>query len=87
MTTIDRCPILDGAGSLEQAAKIVTQGSAMFSPDHLAGQYAFVAAAQAGFGFETDTLEAHLEILRDAGAEFDTPAAIIVARQFAAQGD
>lgn len=85
MTTIDRCPLLDAAASLEQAAALVTQGTALFSPEHLAGQYAFVAAQQAGYGLDTDAMEANLGILSGAGAEFEARAALASALKFAEQ--
>ena len=41
-----------------------------FTPEMLAGQYAHAAAAQHGYMGEAE-IEAHLDILGDAGANFD----------------
>ncbi|ODN41114.1 hypothetical protein [Piscirickettsia litoralis] len=39
--------------------------------DELAGQYAYDAADEAGYGIDEHNLEAHLELLSEAGAKFD----------------
>lgn len=77
-----RSTALDFAGTIERAAEIVTEGTAMFSPEQLAGQYAADAAKQAGHTTRDD-LAAHLEFLAGAGAVFDHAAALDAARQFA----
>lgn len=78
----NRSTSLDFAASIEHAARIVTEGTAMFSPEQLAGQYAADAAKQAGHTTRDD-LAAHLEFLAGAGAVFDHAAALDAARQFA----
>lgn len=80
---MDRSTALDFAGSIERAAEIVTEGTAFFTPAQLAGQYAFEAARDAGYGTDEETMEAHLEFLREAGATFDAAAAIEAAKAFA----
>ncbi|MFP4104864.1 MAG: hypothetical protein ACLFVU_02145 [Phycisphaerae bacterium] len=48
-----------------------------FSPEQLAGQYAWQAAKEADPDWiDEDSLGAHLEFLRDAGAKFDELEAI-----------
>ena len=82
---MERSNAFDYLGSINSAAEVVTEGTAMFSPEQLAGQYAFDAAKQADCGFDAATLEAHLDLLEEAGAKFDRPAALQVAQEFAAQ--
>ena len=75
---------LDNAGSIEQAAAIVSEGTAFFSSNQLAGQYAFEAAKEAGDGFAYESLVFHLECLADAGADFDAVEAVKIAERFVA---
>lgn len=87
---MERSTAFDSAGSIERAAQIVTEGTAFFDSDYLAGQYAFVAALEGyeGYGrrweIDDDTLSAHLDCLAEAGAEFDRAAALAVAGKFLA---
>ncbi len=76
-----RSTALDFAANIEHAAAIVTDGTAMFTPEALAGQYAADAAIQAGYT-APDCLAAHLEHLADAGAKFDAAEALGVALGF-----
>lgn len=46
-----------------------------FTPAMLAGQYAYDAAAESGYTGKAD-IEAHLEILENEGAKFDSRAAL-----------
>lgn len=70
------------AQSLEDVVEIINKGGVCegmegveFTPEQLAGQYAEDAAHDSGFAVDQDAIEAHLEILRDAGANFDASAA------------
>ncbi len=81
---LQRSIALDFAGSLESAARIITNGTAMFTSFELAGQYAFEAARENGYGCTEEELGAHLDILQGAGAKFDYPRALAIARKFAA---
>lgn len=65
-----RSNALDFASSIQHAAAIVTEGTAMFTPEELAGQYAADCAKQAGHP-DADSIAAHLEFLADAGAKFN----------------
>lgn len=69
----------------ERAAEIISGGTAMFTPDQLAGWYAFDAARDNGAGFEDCNLIGHLEFIRSLGAEFDKSSAISAAREYAAK--
>jgi len=82
---MNRSTALDFARSIEHAAEIVTEGTAMFSPEDLAGQYAFDAAREADWGLDSDTLKAHLGFLADAGGQFASSEALKIAEAFAAQ--
>ena len=67
------------------AAEVITRGTAFFTPDQLAGWYAFAAARDAGFGYDDETLDAHLEFIRSIGAKFDATRAIAEARKYATE--
>ena len=47
-----------------------------FTPSMLAGQYAHAAAAESGYGSDAECIEAHLDILENEGAKFDSHAAL-----------
>ena len=47
-----------------------------FTPAQLAGQYAQDAAEESGYGADAESIDAHLDILENEGAEFDTCAAL-----------
>lgn len=70
------------ATSLDEAIALVNAGTCEgvegieFSSDQLAGQYAFEAARQQE-DFSEESIEAHLEFLASAGAEFDAGAATV----------
>lgn len=74
----NRSTALDCLANIDQAAAVVTAGTAMFSPEDLAGQYAADAAKQAGHTTQRDLI-AQLECLADAGAVFDHTAALAAA--------
>ncbi|GEM_PF-5316455 len=85
MTSLYLSDALHNASSLEQVVKIVNEGTCEgmqvsgginFGSEQLAGQYAARAAHEAGYT-DTASLEAHLEILHDAGAHFSWPTALI----------
>lgn len=80
---MDRSTALDFANGLEGAARIVTEGTAMHSPEELAGQYAFEAARAGGEGLPVEWPE-HLDSLEEAGAVFDRTRALAIAGEFAA---
>jgi hypothetical protein len=65
------------ASSLQQFAAIINDGGTCegmegieFTPEQLAGQYAFEAARDSGWPIDAAAIAAHLEVLADAGAEF-----------------
>lgn len=66
------------AHSLEQVVEIINsdEGAAYFggtdlrNAEAMAGQYAWEAAEESGYTSD-ETIEAHLDILRDAGATFE----------------
>ena len=68
--------------SLEEVAQLVSKGTCEgiegieFSSEQLAGQYAFEAVINSDYKMSTSGLEAHLDILHDAGAIFDYPATL-----------
>lgn len=86
-TKLERSTALDFLASIEDAARVVTEGTALFTPEHLAGQYAFDAACEAGYGCSKENLIGQLEVLADAGAVFDEAKALEFAQQFAAADD
>lgn len=76
-----RSSALEHVASIERAAEIVTEGTAMFSPEQLAGQYAHEACKEADSGDCTNASEisAHLDFLKEAGAQFDQAEAMTYA--------
>lgn len=84
---MERSTAFDFAGSIERAAEIVTEGTAFFSPEHLAAQYAFDAAELDGAFTAEDVLAAQLDFLAEAGARFDYAQALKIAMKFAAQAE
>lgn len=80
--TAQRSTALDFAGSIEAAAAIITEGTSMFTPEQLAGQYAWDAAEQAGYSMDDEAFIAHLDFLIDAGAKFDAGRALMCAVEF-----
>jgi hypothetical protein len=84
MTTANRCTAFDYAAGIDRAAEIVTEGTAMFTPAELAGHYAYQAAKEAGYGCDAKNMEAHLELLAEAGGTFDAAEALRVAEALAA---
>lgn len=69
---------LQNAQSVEQAIKLINEGvcegmeGVEFSNDQLAGQHAWACAKEAGYGIDGDIINAHLEIIADQGAQFDS---------------
>jgi len=84
---MQRSNALDFAGSIERAAEIVTEGTAIFAPEYLAGQYAFDAAELDGHFTAEDVVAAHLDFMREAGAEFNKSAALKIAMEFVAEAE
>ncbi|MCG7545400.1 hypothetical protein MHM93_14560 [Pseudoalteromonas sp. MM17-2] len=63
---------INEAQSLEQVVAIVNDGgTSRFDQNEIAAQYAYDAADDAGFGLSKANIEAHLDVLVEAGAEFD----------------
>ena len=85
--TAQRSTALDFAGSIDAAAAIVTEGTAFYTPEQLAGQYAFEAAEEAGYGTDDEAIIAHLDFLLEAGAEFDAGRALMCAVEFNSESD
>jgi hypothetical protein len=84
---MERSTAFDFAGSIESAAQIVTEGTAFFSSEYLAGQYAFDAAELDGTFTVEDVLAAHLDFLAQAGAEFKKSEALKIAMEFAGEAE
>jgi hypothetical protein len=84
MSTIYLSPAIANAHTLEEVATHVNEGTCEgmegieFTPEMLAGQYAWQGAKEAGDGEEITEqhLEGQLECLHEAGAKFDEQAAI-----------
>lgn len=80
---------LQNAHSIDQVVELINSGSCEgmegieFSSEHLAGQYAWSCAKEAGYGVEENDLEAQLEIIAEQGAEFDLKKALEHALQIA----
>ena len=79
MTTINISNSIKDATSQDEVVKIINGDASghvevmegiEFTPAQLAGQYAHAAAAQSGYMGEAE-IEAHLDIIEDAGANFD----------------
>ena len=78
----ERSEALKDARSIQHAAEIVTHGTAIFTPEELAGQYAWEAAiahCERPIDVREHDLSAHLEFLQDAGASVDWTTALKVA--------
>lgn len=77
MTTIYMSNKVQNATSLETVVELVNDGTCEgvegveFTSEQLAGCYAYNAAKESGERVEGD-LEAHLEFLAEAGAEFNS---------------
>jgi len=71
--------------SIEQVVDIINGDTSNLGSDYIAGEYAFDAAKENGFGLTEGNFDFHLDYLKDAGANFDSAEAIAVARQFAAE--
>jgi len=54
-----------------------------FTPEMLAGCYAYGAASDSGFEIDEDSIDSHLEILNEAGAQFDHSGAVDYALKLA----
>lgn len=74
--------LLNECRTIEQAAALVTSGTAMFTSEQLAAQYA-IQATREGEGNVNDAhdLEAHLNFLSEAGAKFDRYKAVQIAQE------
>jgi len=70
----------------ETIEKLVQRINGPYAPDAevSAGTYAFEAAEEAGYGFGSAELEAHLEVLRNAGANFDFEKSMELAKKLGA---
>ena len=68
---------LQNAQSIDRVVEIINGGgTSSYSANEIAGQYAWQAADQAGYGIDRDNIDGHLGFLIDAGAEFDHAMAI-----------
>lgn len=81
-----------GYKTLEQVAERVNDGAVQGFEEHtsefLAASYAYAAAIEGSDSIETvdaDTIEAQLEFLRDAGAEFNTRDAVKIGLELVEQ--
>ena len=78
---------LNKANTIEKAAEIVTNGTCEgvegveFTPEQLAGQYAYDAQREMGEPVTDDGSFFHLECLENAGAKFDFSEAMIHAEK------
>ena len=82
MINLTVSPAILNANSLEKVVEIVNAankgkaveyfgGAELSSGDILAGHYAYHCAEESDSGVSEDEIEAHLDILKEAGAEFD----------------
>jgi len=84
---MEKSYLLQECKTISEAAKLVTNGTAMFTSEQLAGQYAFEAASD-GDDLSDDSLIAHLDVLLyDGDAEFDPTEALAIAKQWVNQND
>lgn len=70
------------AQSLAQVVKIIN-AETLHSSVKLAAEYAYNAQKESGYAIDRDAIEAHLGIIKDAGANFDMAAATECALQLA----
>lgn len=79
---------LQNCHSATHVAEIINGGgTAFYTAEQIAGQYAFDAARDAGYGLADENLEAHLEFIRSEGARFDWSGAMEEAKKFAVATD
>ncbi len=52
------------------------QGFDYITPDFVAAHYAYASVKEAGYGIDKGTIAAHLDILKESGANFDYAKAI-----------
>jgi hypothetical protein len=65
------------AKSIDQVVELVNEGgTSLYDQNEIAAQYAWSSAEDADHGMSTENLIAHLDLLSDAGAKFDSGAAI-----------
>jgi uncharacterized protein YihD (DUF1040 family) len=66
--------------STEEVVRLMNEDFATDAePEMIAAKYAYDAADEAGYGIDSTNLEAHLDVLVEAGAKFDYSAALEVA--------
>lgn len=82
---------IETAGTLDRVVELINAGGTCegmegveFSPEQLAGQYAYDAAYDAGLGIDRDNIAGQLSFLIDASAVFDEAPAIEWALKIAA---
>jgi len=69
--------VLQNCQSIKDVVNLINKGGTSHcDANQIAGQYAFTAAKQDGFGYEIENAEAHLSCLSEAGANFDLIKAI-----------
>ena len=76
--------LLDVVNLINEAPSAEEMNDMEFTAEQLAGQYAFEAADEAGYGFNDPELEVHLDILEEEGAKFDLSGAILHSKVLAA---
>ena len=67
-----------GYTTLEQIAETINESD---EPNWLAASYAYNAARDENMGHDIDSLEAHLDYLAEAGANFDSLDALAIAKR------
>ena len=79
---------LQNAQSIEQVVEIINGGgTSEYSANEIAGQYAFNAADESGYDIDGASLDAHLEVIIDAGAKFDYSSALKEAKEWSAEAE
>lgn len=86
--------INDNTKTREQIVRYINEGGGAegmegieFTASQLAGQYAFNAAKEAGYGLTAEDMQGQLEYLAEAGAVFDEAQATAHALAIAAAAD
>lgn len=68
---------LKDAQTIDQVVEIINNGGTyLFNAEQIAGQYAYTAQLESGYDIDLAAIEAHLDCLKQSGAEFDYPEAV-----------
>lgn len=63
---------LQNAQSIDDVVEIINEGgTSSYDSNEIASQYAYNAADEAGYGIDQANIEGHLDLLAEAGANFD----------------